>query len=152
MVHYLKPEKSPVYDEITSKILKTCASLINQPLSFIYSSSLYGVICGEPFQIAIVKPLYRKEDKTSMTNYRPISLLAVFSKVFEKAMHSRLSLHLHTNAYLSRKSMDLYRKGYQLKILPSDSQIVNWNCMLEKFSAIWQRLLIAWIIKFCYLN
>jgi hypothetical protein len=32
-----------------------------------------------------------------MTNYRPISLLTVFSKVFEKAMHSRSSQHQHTN-------------------------------------------------------
>jgi hypothetical protein len=35
-----------------------------------------------------------------MTNYRPISLLTVFSKVFEKAMHSRLTQHLHTNNIL----------------------------------------------------
>jgi hypothetical protein len=32
-----------------------------------------------------------------MTNYRPISLLPVFSKVFKKAMHNRLSQHVHTN-------------------------------------------------------
>jgi len=54
-------------------------------------------ICDEPFHIAVVKPLYRKGDKNCMPNYRPISLLTVFSKVFKKAMHSRLSLHLHTN-------------------------------------------------------
>jgi hypothetical protein len=32
-----------------------------------------------------------------MTNYRPVLLLPVFSKVSEKAIHSRLSHHLHTN-------------------------------------------------------
>ena len=32
-----------------------------------------------------------------MTNYGPILLLPVFSKVFEKAVHSRLSHHLNTN-------------------------------------------------------
>jgi hypothetical protein len=35
-----------------------------------------------------------------MTNYRPILLLTVFSKVFEKAMHNRLSHHLYTNNIL----------------------------------------------------
>jgi hypothetical protein len=35
-----------------------------------------------------------------MTNYRPLSLLMVFYKVFEKAVHSRLSQHLHTNNIL----------------------------------------------------
>jgi hypothetical protein len=48
----------------------------------------------------VVRPHYKKGDKTSMTNYRPISLLTVFSKVFEKAMHSSLSQHLHTNNIL----------------------------------------------------
>jgi len=33
-----------------------------------------------------LKPLYKQGDKTSMTNYRPVSLLMVFSKVLEKAM------------------------------------------------------------------
>ena len=32
-----------------------------------------------------------------MTNYRPVSLLTVFSKVLEKAMYSRLSQQLHAN-------------------------------------------------------
>jgi hypothetical protein len=45
-----------------------------------------------------------------MTNCRPISLLTVFSKVFEKAMHSRLSLHLHTNNILVTEQHG-FRKG-----------------------------------------
>ena len=49
---------------------------------------------------AVVKPRYKKGDKTSMTTYRPISLLMIFSKVLEKAMHSRLSYHLHANNIL----------------------------------------------------
>jgi hypothetical protein len=49
-------------------------------------------------------------DKISMTNYRPISLVTVFSKVFEKAMHSRLSQHLHTNNILVTEQHG-FRKG-----------------------------------------
>ena len=100
VIHYQKPEKSSGYGELTSKILKTCASLINHPLSFSYNSSLYMGIFGEPLKIAVVKPLYRKGDKTTMTNYRPVSLLTLFSKVFKKTMHSRLSYHLHADNIL----------------------------------------------------
>jgi hypothetical protein len=47
-----------------------------------------------------VKPLHKKGDKYNTTNYRPISLLPIFSKVFEKAMHSTLSHHLYSNNIL----------------------------------------------------
>jgi hypothetical protein len=45
-----------------------------------------------------------------MTNYRPISVLTVFSKVFEKAMHNRLSHHLHTNNILVSEQYG-FKKG-----------------------------------------
>jgi hypothetical protein len=41
-------------------------------------------------KIAVVKPLYKKEDKTKVTNHRSVPLLTVLSEVFVKAMHSRL--------------------------------------------------------------
>ena len=40
-MHSLKPKKSSGYDEITTKILKACASVISHPLSYIYNHSLY---------------------------------------------------------------------------------------------------------------
>jgi len=42
-----------------------------------------------------------------MTNYWPISLLALFCKVSEKAMHCRLSQHMPTKAYWSQNNMVL---------------------------------------------
>jgi hypothetical protein len=84
------PKKSSDYDEITSKILKACASRISHPLRYIYNHSLYTGIIPDHLKIAVVKPLYTKRNKTSMKNYRPVSLLTVLSKVLKKAMPSRL--------------------------------------------------------------
>jgi sarcosine oxidase/L-pipecolate oxidase len=51
-------------------------------------------------KISVVKPLYKNGDKTSMANYRPISVLTTFSKVREKVMYNRLSHHMQTNNIL----------------------------------------------------
>ena len=77
-IHSLKPTKSSGYEEITSKTLKACASLIIHPLSYIYNHSLYTVIFLGYLEIAVIKPLYKNGDKTSMTDYRPVSLITVF--------------------------------------------------------------------------
>jgi hypothetical protein len=68
---------------------------VNHKLSYIYIHSLYTSIFPDRLNIAVVKELYKTIDKTRMTNYRPTSLLTGFSKVHEKATHSRLSHHLH---------------------------------------------------------
>jgi hypothetical protein len=106
IIHSLKPKNSSGYDEI-SKILKTCVRL---PLSFICNHLLHTGIFPDCLKIAVMKPLHKKGDKYNMTNYRPLSLLPIFSKVLEKAMHSRLSHHLYTNKILVPEQ-HAFRKG-----------------------------------------
>jgi len=40
---------------------------------------------------AIVKPLYKSKSEFDLTNYRPISLLSVISKILEKIVNSRFT-------------------------------------------------------------
>ena len=42
------------------------------------------------FKVARVTPVYKKESKLDYSNYRPISLLSVFSKIFEKSIYVRI--------------------------------------------------------------
>jgi len=50
-----------------------------------------------------IKPTYKKWDKTLITNYRPISLLPVFSKIFEQVIYKRLYYHLTLNNILVKE-------------------------------------------------
>jgi len=53
-------------------------------------------------KFSIVKPIYKKGNKMNPTNYRPISILTSFSKVFEKELYVRVTEHLNTNNLLVR--------------------------------------------------
>lgn len=45
-----------------------------------------------------MKPVYKKGVKKNMANYRPISLLTSFSKIFEKVIYVRLLKHIDNNS------------------------------------------------------
>ena len=58
----------------------------------------------------ILKPLHKKGDIGDPSNYRPISILPVFSKILEKAIHSQLLDYLEQNHLLTD-----YQFGYRRK-------------------------------------
>jgi hypothetical protein len=55
----------------------------------------------EGLKYSKVKPLYKKGEKSCISNYRPISLLPAFSKIFEKVMYKRVSDFLNFNNILA---------------------------------------------------
>lgn len=88
-------------DEIPDYVVKKCIETVKMPLAHIYNASLEAGIFLERFKIAKVKPLHKKGDRKDMKNYRPISLLCVFSKILEKLMHNRLLSFLTRNTILT---------------------------------------------------
>jgi hypothetical protein len=113
-------------------------SLNNQKLQYNYS--LYTGIFPAHLKSAVVEPLCKTGDKTSMKNDRPLSLLTVFSKVIEAAMHNRLSRNLHTNNILVTEQY-CFRK--RISTENAAFRLLNNKRMLEEFSVIWQRLLVG---------
>jgi F0F1-type ATP synthase alpha subunit len=51
----------------------------------------------------MVKPLFKKGDKSKVSNYRPISTLSSFSKVLEKVMYKQLQDHLNKYSILAQE-------------------------------------------------
>lgn len=87
----LKNSKASGYDGIVTKILKCCANVISKPLTHIINLSFSEGIFPDGLKVSVIKPLHKKGDKKDPSNYRPITLGSVFSKVFEKAMLKRLN-------------------------------------------------------------
>ena len=81
--------KAPGYDNISMRVIKHSFDLISAPLANIIDLSLPKGIFPEKLKIAKVIPIYKVDDPSHFTNYRPISLLSSFSKFFEKVMYNR---------------------------------------------------------------
>jgi hypothetical protein len=54
-----------------------------------------------------VKPLFKMGEKNNISNYRPISLLTSFTKIFEKVIFNRLIQHINNNQILSNAQFGL---------------------------------------------
>ena len=100
MIDNLKNKNSSGKDEISNKLLKSIKHVISKPLSVIINQSISTGIFPDALKIAKVKPLFKKGDKTSLNNYRPISILPTISKLFERAIYIQMYNYFNSNNLL----------------------------------------------------
>ena len=83
------------YDDISPMLLKTSINHISVPLSHICNLSLTEGVFPNDLKLANVVPLFKADDSMLFNNYRPVSILCVISKVFDKIMFDRLQKFLN---------------------------------------------------------
>ena len=81
-------------------IYKIQAPLIAPTVSMHFNNSLSEGIFSQCFKTAQIIPIFKSGDPNSTANYRPISMLAFLSKMFEKLMCARLDSYLKSNNIL----------------------------------------------------
>ena len=97
----LNKSKSPGPDNIHPRILKELAHEISYPLTKLFNASMKHGQIPKDWKIAEVKPIFKKGDKSSPGNYRPVSLTSVVCKIFETFVRDALYEHLTSNKLLS---------------------------------------------------
>lgn len=90
VIENLNNKKSSGADGISTKIIKFVHSEILRPLVYLVNLSVSTGIFPECLKRAIVIPIHKKGDPSLVENYRPISLLSIFSKILEKIVHCRI--------------------------------------------------------------
>jgi hypothetical protein len=91
IIRELKLDASPGLDEIPSSVVKSVCFDIAEPLAAMINAAFHTGVFPKDLKCAKVIPVYKSGEKSSLGNYRPISILNTFSKVFEKAIVVRLS-------------------------------------------------------------
>jgi hypothetical protein len=107
-IKQLKNKKSSGFDELSDCLMKHCSHEISEILTYLINKSFETGIFPEALKVAIIKPLYKKGDHKDLNNYRPVSLLSVFSKIFEHAFLSRMLPFLEECNILSK-----YQHGFR---------------------------------------
>ena len=82
---------------IPLNLLKMLKSAIAPSLAVLINESFCTGIFPDQLKIAKVIAIHKKGSTDNPSNYRPVSLLSVFSKIFEKLMHKRLYNFLEIN-------------------------------------------------------
>ena len=89
VIQTLKNGKSCGPNSIPSKLLKILESPISINFSILINESFVIGICNRQAKIAKVIPVFKKGLAAKKSNFRQISLLSIFSKIFEKIMYQR---------------------------------------------------------------
>ena len=126
----VKLNKRPGYDEVSFNAIKKWFGSLHKPLLHISNASLQNGTFPDELEIGRVTRLFKNGSDSDLGNYRPISVLPCFSKIYEKIMYKHLYKHLSDNNILYRKQF-----GFQEKLSTKHAimQLVNQiNCSFEE--------------------
>ena len=105
------------------------------------NQSFQSGIFPDKLKIAKVISLFKKGNPETPSNYRPISLLPIFSKIFEKLMYRRLY-----------RFLEIHKVLYSLQFGFQENHSIDHALVVVEFSLIYKKLLIQLIIEFCFPN
>ena len=97
----LDPNKAHGSDGISIRMLKLCTTSISKPLHILFNNSVISECFPNEWKKANVIPVHKKGDKQKINNYRPMSLLPICSKIFEKIIFNSLFEYLEENRLLN---------------------------------------------------
>jgi Notch-like protein len=116
-----KSSNSSGCDEVPTKLLKLCSHFISSPPNYICNRTLFTGVFPSRLKYANIRPLFKKGNKYYMSNYRPISVITLFSKIFGKVMQTRLLKHMTVHIL----SMEQYGFRTEQKTDTATYQLTN---------------------------
>ena len=108
-INSINISKPTTYKNIPAKILVEYSDVCATYIQMLYNNSVLIGNFPDAMKLADITPSHKKNDKCLKENYRPISILSSFSKLFETIMHEDIYLYIDSklSPYLCG-----FRKGY----------------------------------------
>jgi len=106
----IQPSKATGSDMIPGRVLRQCSDDLCKPIARVFSLSFQKNTQPKLWKLASVVPVYKKNSKSDVKNYRPISLLPILSKVMETIVNRSITRHLEEHQILSKNQYG-FRQG-----------------------------------------
>ena len=128
VIKSLNVNKAKGPDGISAKFVKMSANVIDCHLANIINNDISLNKYSKHVKTAIVRPIFKKDDRTKIKNYCPVNLLNVFSKIYEQFLHENLTNYV--DKFIS-KFISTYREPYSSKHVLI-CLIENWKKSLDQ--------------------
>ena len=157
IIRAVDSNKSSGWDGVSSRMIKNCDSSIVIPLLIIFETCIREGIFPDMWKMSNVCPVHKMESKNLKENYRPISLLRILGKMFEKLLFDSLYDYF-INKNLLTPCQSGFIKGYScvnqllaitheihknLDAIPSTDTIGVFLDMSKVFDKVWHNGLIC---------
>ena len=104
----LRKSKAKGLDFISARLLRESADLIAGSLCSIFNFSIKSGVFPQEWKCAKVIPLFKQGDHSDMNNHRPISIIPVVAKVFERIIYDQIYDYLTVNDIITS-----YQSGFR---------------------------------------
>ena len=111
LLNNISTNKATGLDNLPARFVKDSAQIITSPITHIVNLSITLGIVPDELKMARVVPLYKKNSALDVSNYRPVSILSIISKVVEKAVYEQLEQYLNSKNLLYNLQSG-FRRGY----------------------------------------
>ena len=128
----LDPNKDTGQDQIPARVLRDGASVLAAPIARLTNTVIDNACVPAEWKLAEISPIFKRADEFDKFKYRPVSILVLLDKVFERCVQKQL-VH-YFNPYLS-KFWSAYRKGCSCKSVLLHL-IEDWKGALDKNSVV----------------
>ena len=115
LIRGLNKNKSGGSDGISARMLSICDESIVLPLKLIFGNILTTGVFPDKWKLADLTPIHKKASKQLVANYRPISLLPICGKLFERIIFKNLYNHLESNGLITKNQSGFRPWDFLLK-------------------------------------
>lgn len=115
IIKKLKSTNSTGYDDISTNVLKYVSTKLAPILSHIINLCISHGVFPEKLKFTVIKLIFKKGDRNEMSCYRPIALVPILSKVFEKVIHENIYNYFEAHNLLANEQIG-FRKGKRINM------------------------------------